>query len=362
MIIMNMDWILEYCSDYEILVEFDNIENKNGMQEIHGLKERTNTRCMFCGNPFEYWEKKDIAHAISECLGNKKLINFCECYECNHLFGEIAENHLGKFIMPYRIITGVYGKGKFKNVVKDMPQDEKLSYGTYRYEQKKNAPIFQSETFDVRNMLIEKAGTGRLTETENGFTCSIPRQRYEPQMVYVSLLKMAYTLLPVSELEYYIKGKLGLYFNISMNHFYDENGHPLVELASSDERKKYIDSLPNIGVEIKLSSNTIADGVNVCLLKRIQEVNMEPKLLFAVQMKWYTIIIPILSDNYKSGELCKLNVKGTDNATVRELNFSKVEDEFIYDIVADKIDIPKELYGELEADLRKSGLLKEKEE
>ena len=103
MIIMNMDWILEYCSDYEILVEFDNIEIKNGMQEIHDLKERTNTRCMFCGNPFKYCEKKDIAHAISECLGNKKLINFCECYECNHLFGEIAENHLGKFVMHYEI-------------------------------------------------------------------------------------------------------------------------------------------------------------------------------------------------------------------------------------------------------------------
>lgn len=359
---MNMNWILECCSDYDILVEFDNIEIKDEMQELHGLKERTNTRCMFCGNPFEYWKKKDIAHAISECLGNKKLINFCECYECNHLFGEIAENHLGKFVMPYRIINVVYGKGKFRNVVKDMPHDEKLSYGTYRYEQKKNVPVFQSETFDVHNILIEKAGTGRLTETKNGFILSIPRQIYEPRMVYVSLLKMAYTLLPVSELGCYIKGMLGLYFNISMNHFYDENGKPSIELASADDRKKYIESLPNIGVEIRLSSNTIADGVNVCLLKRLQEVNMEPKLLFAVQMKWYTIIIPILSDNYKSGELCKLNVKGTDNATVRKLDFSKVEDEFICDMTADKIDIPKELYSELEADLRKSGLLKEKEE
>lgn len=57
-----------------------------------------------------------------------------------------------------------------------------------------------------------------------------------------------------------------------------------------------------------------------------------------------------------------MNVKGTDNATVRKLDFSKVEDEFICDMTADKIDIPKELYSELEADLRKSGLLKEKEE
>ena len=95
--------------------------------------------------PFDHWRRKDVAHAISECVGNKKLINFCECYECNHLFGEIAENHLGKFIMPYRIINEVYGKGAYKNVVKDMPVEKNLSYGTYRFEQKKNDSIFPSE-------------------------------------------------------------------------------------------------------------------------------------------------------------------------------------------------------------------------
>ena len=42
-IIMNMDWILKCCPDYETLVEFDNIEIKEGIQEIHGLKEQTNT-------------------------------------------------------------------------------------------------------------------------------------------------------------------------------------------------------------------------------------------------------------------------------------------------------------------------------
>lgn len=78
--------------------------------------------------------------------------------------------------MPYRIINEVYGKGKYKNVVKDMPEDESLSYGIYRFEQKENAPIFQSNTFDVHNMLIEKAGTGRLTQTGDGIRFSISGQ------------------------------------------------------------------------------------------------------------------------------------------------------------------------------------------
>ena len=355
---MNMDWILDCFPDYKVLVEFDNIEIKNGEQEIHGLKERNNSRCMFCLKPFKYWEKKDIAHAISECLGNKQLINYFECYNCNHLFGEIAENHLGKFILPYRIITEVYGKGKYRNVAKDMPEDENLSYGTYRFEQKKNAPVFQSEIFDVHNMLIEKNGTGRLTMNENGFTLSIPRQKYEPQMVYISLLKIAYTLLPMNETKNYLKGILGLYYNISMSHFYDENGNQMDETANENERKKYINSLPNIGMEIILSSAFVKNGVNVCLLKKATETDIEPKLLFAIQMKWYTIVIPVLSDDYISGSLCKYTCTENENITVRSLDFTKVEEEFLCNMNADKLEISKELYEGLEEDLKNSKLLK----
>lgn len=357
---MNMDWILECCPEYEILIEFDNIENKD-KKEIHGLKERGNTRCIFCGMPFDHWRRKDVAHAISECVGNKKLINFCECYECNHLFGEIAENHLGKFIMPYRIINEVYGKGAYKNVVKDMPVEKNLSYGTYRFEQKKNDSIFPSEIFDVRNMLIERNGTGRLTQIENGVRLSIPRQNYEPQLVYVSLLKMAYTILPVNELEHYIEGLLVLYLNISMKPYYDENGNQIIGESSPEDRKKYIESLPNFGVEIKVSSNSVLNGVNVCLLKRIQEAEIEPKLMFAIQMKWYTIVIPVLSDDYVSGEKCKCKFIENSNNILRKLDFSKIEDEFICDMSANFIEIPRELYSELEQDLRNSGLLKKEE-
>lgn len=358
---MNIDWILQCFPEYKVLVEFDNIETKEERQEIHGLKERINTRCMFCGKPFELWGKKDTAHAVSECLGNKKLINFCECYDCNHLFGEIAENHLGKFIMPYRFISETYGKGKYRNVAKDKSKDDNLSYGTYRFEQKKNAPVFQSETFDVHNMLIEKAGAGRLTMTKNGFKISIPRQKYEPQMVYVSLLKIAYTLLPKTELPHYINGMRYLYYYISMNSLYDQDRNQIDKTASEDDRQKYIDSLPNIGIEILLSNTLVKNGVNVCLLKRIKKADIEPKILFAIQMKWHTIVIPILSDDYVSGNICKCRISESENITARCLNFSEIEEEFICDMRAEKIEIPKELYKELEEDLKNSNLIRKKD-
>lgn len=361
---MNMEWILKCCPGYETLVEFDNIDTKEGRQEIHGLKEHANTVCIFCGKPYKDWGNKDVAvaHAISECLGNKKLINFCECYKCNHLFGKIAENHLGKFIMPYRIINEVYGKGKYKNVVKDMPEDEGLSYETYRFEQKKNAPVFKSDIFDVHNMLIEKAGTGRLIQTEDGAKISIPRQNYDPRLVYVSLLKIAYTLLPFNELEHYVKGVAALYLYISRTSFCDENGNQIAEAKSEDDRQKYVDGLPNLGMEIKISSKYVPDGVNVCLLKRVKDTDVEPKLLLAVQMKWYTIVIPILSDDYVSGENSKFSLTEKDNVSLRKLDFTQIEDEFICDMTGDLIEIPQELYGKLEEDLRNSGYLKKMEE
>ena len=67
--------------------------------------------------------------------------------------------------------------------------------------------------------------------------------------------------------------------------------------------------------------------------------------------------IPILSDNYVSGENCKFSVLTKDNMTVRTLDFHKIEDEYALNFNATKIEIPKELYDELTNALRKSDLL-----
>lgn len=357
---MNMEWILKCFPDYHILVEYDHIENADHKQEVHGLKTREHMRCMFCGKPFEKWKKKDIAHAVSECAGNKRLISYCECYECNHLFGEIAENHLGKFLMPYRIINEVYGKGAYKNVVKDMPVEEDISYRTYRYEQRKYAPIFPSEIFDVRNMLIEKAGTGKCTMTKDGFCLSIPRQRYQPQLAYASLLKIAYALLPSEEFMCYMREALCLYLCLSKSpcYCYDENGIETVVELDENEKQAYINSLPNTGIEIRIANERVSDGVNVCLLKRRDAPAVEPQIMFALQMKWHTIVIPIFGDDCMSGDSFRYRFVENNEITYRQLNFHETEDEFICDMSARRYEIPKELYAGLEEDLRNSGLLK----
>ncbi len=165
-------------------------------------------------------------------------------------------------------------------------------------------------------------------------------------------------MLPQNELPHHIKGLLRLFSNISLKHFYDEKGNQTTETASEDDKQKYIDSLPNFGIEISVLSKSVSDGVNICLLKRIKQVEIEAKLLLAIQMKWHTIIIPILSDDYVSGEVCKIGLINSDNIALRKLDFSKMENEFICVMAGDLIEIQPGFYEELKDDLRNSGLLK----
>ena len=82
----------------------------------------------------------------------------------------------------------------------------------------------------------------------------------------------------------------------------------------------------------------------------------------AVQMKWYIIVIRILSDDDVSGESCKFSLTEKDNISLRKLNFTKIEDEFICDEIADLIEFPQKLCEKLEEDLRNSGFLKKMDE
>ena len=71
-----MKWIEDLFLGYKIITEYDAIEDKSNKREIHGLKSKEGCRCMFCGDPYENWRKKDTVHAISECVGNKSLITY----------------------------------------------------------------------------------------------------------------------------------------------------------------------------------------------------------------------------------------------------------------------------------------------
>jgi hypothetical protein len=176
-------------------------------------------------------------------------------------------------------------------------------------------------------------------------------------MVYASLLKVAYTLLPFSEIDNYVKGMIALRLGLAGEKIIDEYGNKIDNPLTKEEREKCVEGLPDVGLEITICDSMIKKELNVCLLKKTVETDLEPNLLFAFQMGWHTLIIPVLSDNYVSGENCKFSALPKDNMVVRTLDFHKIEEEYVLNFSATEIEIPNELYDELTNDLRKFDFL-----
>jgi len=77
-----------------------------------GEQDKTKRVCRFCNNTREKVTFKNVAHAISESLGNKKIILNEECDQCNSEFGSAAgiEGSLITFLKFYGIFFGIKGK------------------------------------------------------------------------------------------------------------------------------------------------------------------------------------------------------------------------------------------------------------
>lgn len=73
-----------------------------------GLKE--NRICRFCGKKYGETTFNSEAHAISEALGNKKIILNDECDECNKFFDKNIENDFIVFNDFFRAFYGIENK------------------------------------------------------------------------------------------------------------------------------------------------------------------------------------------------------------------------------------------------------------
>jgi hypothetical protein len=117
--------------DYQKYIEIQNIKTK--IEEFYkmkiytqkdkpiGMSDKELRRCLFCGKTRDEgvtFQKK--AHAISESLGNKHLIQNEECDICNEEFGQSFEQDISTFLLPFRSLYGIIGKN-------GIPRQEKNS-------------------------------------------------------------------------------------------------------------------------------------------------------------------------------------------------------------------------------------------
>lgn len=268
---------------YKKLVVFKNIENQT-RQEVHGQNiPRSERTCIFCYNENAKFTK--VAHAVSETIGNKSLISHFECDECNQNFGKMFEDDLGKYMLPYKIITKTFGKNNQLSS-KDMPKEHGISYGNYRIQLNKNKPVL--ENIDVKSLIIEAKNNGIVKLDNNKIEISIPRQHYFPPSIYCSFLKMAYSIMPLTLYPQYIKHIISLQQLVSARSIYQ----------SVEQKKEIMRSMENCGVFCFFFGLNPLNGVNVTLWERIDSKGQEyPRMLFTLEMKNFSFTIPVIADD-----------------------------------------------------------------
>ena len=67
-------------------------------------------KCAFCLKSDPYVSFENRPHVIPEFLGNKHLLHYDECDQCNSEFGNTIERELSEYLRPRRVFSKIKGK------------------------------------------------------------------------------------------------------------------------------------------------------------------------------------------------------------------------------------------------------------
>lgn len=146
------------------------------------LGNKYNRVCRFCRQDKSQTTFKKIAHAIPELLGNKSLVSYYECDQCNEKFSTTLENHLSGYLSYYRSLARIKGKRgnvKFKqHDIKIHSQSNKVHIETTKGNEK---------------LSIDKKN--------NKLIIKINRDPYIPIAVYKCFAKIALSIIDENEIQ-----------------------------------------------------------------------------------------------------------------------------------------------------------------
>lgn len=155
--------------------------------------------CRFCGKGEPEVTFKKIAHVFPESIGNKSLLSYYECDQCNHLFGKGIEDAYGKYFLFYHTISGIRGKNglpKFKSVETYLD-----SNGIRRPYCEISWVAPNPEKPEDVAMQIICSGSNSIQSFPKTLHVEETIQNCCPIAVYKALVKMALTVMPFTELK-----------------------------------------------------------------------------------------------------------------------------------------------------------------
>lgn len=136
---------IEAIADIYNLYHFEGDEDRK-----IGHKNKENRTCRWCNNTAYSAHKvtfNEKAHAISEALGNKNLILYDECDECNHKFAEGIEKDITNHFKILNTVWGIKGKNgipkiKFNDVeIVNNELKNRIEISSRKIETKNDIPI-----------------------------------------------------------------------------------------------------------------------------------------------------------------------------------------------------------------------------
>lgn len=207
-----------FFSRYNLKLTLDSRINKNLF-----LGEKKPKICRFCSKTSNETNFKKDAHVIPQLLGNRKILSYFECDNCNDLFSKY-EDSLASYIGPFRTIVGIIGK-KGTQIPKFKDPKSKLTISS---PDTKNISI---NTYGKKNEI-------ELDESNKIITLNLIRQSYYPIDVYKSLVKIGICMLDdvaVCEYKSAIKflldsdGARHVHIPIAKLYYYFISGPSLVE-------------------------------------------------------------------------------------------------------------------------------------
>jgi len=152
---------------------------------VHPLDTNKKLTCIFCLKSVDDTSFSQKAHVIPEFLGNKYLLHYEECDECNSYFSSSIEDALDKFTTIYRVFNRTKNK---KNKLINYRSINQKSFGKFNLDDTRFEFLgYESDfliDFEKKTMVMQ---------------FDIPKHR--PSNIYKAFMKIVYGLLPKNELQ-----------------------------------------------------------------------------------------------------------------------------------------------------------------
>nr|WP_297767890.1 HNH endonuclease [uncultured Butyrivibrio sp.] len=192
--------LMFYETNYDILPTPNFLDKTRLLKAEHGityLGNRNKKECRFCGKRVPETTFRKIAHAFPESIGNKTLASYYECDSCNEKFGETIENDYATFFQFYHSVSGIKGKDKIPKF---------KSKECFIDSDGNKIPLFEMYWDNDNGMQALKVisnSKDAINAEKKTISFSQLVGKCCPIAVYKTLVKMAITVMPSIEVQYF---------------------------------------------------------------------------------------------------------------------------------------------------------------